>query len=322
MATEKSKGKAPICLSHVVSALSEGFLRHTRVERIEQCILLNALELIQDNVKTFTVYDRRGLLHNHFWKSYGDGDRWPIRPNRRKARGWDVPDYFCDVHNEDSTIPEDQCSLYLIERQGKDAYISKYNVSQPRNLTGIILCFLDHKHAHSRILRAKCHDYKLPENWIDIKGVLNAMCEMKYIIPPDEHICQPYMQRELCSVDGVDLGMPDLVISVQPGMYDIIRFIIIAVYVKLIWVLFILFPQWIKPPVAAPVDIGIIIRSILARIGTLIFKETQVVYAFGPSGIPPWFLAEAEIHQCFGMDLSSFRKCVNAFFNCQRRNGR
>lgn len=309
-------------LNHAVAVLDDNYLRFTAVKKIEQCILRNAVELLRYRVGNFTLYDKRGWLRNHFYDCFGENRRHLVNIYEEWSYGWDEYDYF---ENRGDTVPDiakDRCSIYYLETKGTEVFITPYMSDQDGGLQRIRLCFLDESHAHIRILQAHPISYEITENWIENTGDGPEQKRFKYRVPNDDHIYRPDLQSQLCTIDGLELPTPDLVVSVRLGIGGALAYLWLSIYIKMMWILSTLSLKWTQYRDEHHTDMAMLLWAMVEHIGAIFLIDTKVVYPLGPSGIPPWFLAEAELHQCFGMELRSFQRCVDSFYQCQRRNGR
>ncbi|GIX63814.1 amphioxus-specific nk homeobox protein [Babesia caballi] len=214
-------------LGHVVSVLSDGFLRYNTVGRIEHAVLANAVKLLGEDVNTFTLYDRRGLLRRHFSSTYGGCFRRAILDRQGckdiTQRFGDYLEVSADFDGHHEMSNEGKSSYFLESADGK-LLLSQFDPSHHSSQRGIRLCFLDQSCAHRRVLSSKIRRYSLSDDWVVSPGVYVGGIELKYRIPPGEHISQPDLQRQLYLVDGAELPPPELVVSVQPGLRDVMRF--------------------------------------------------------------------------------------------------
>ncbi|KAK1937434.1 hypothetical protein X943_001857 [Babesia divergens] len=309
-------------LHHVVTVLGDDFLCFTSVGRIERYILDAAFELMDNDIPTFTIYDRRGLVLRYFQKKYGNCSRRLVCCDGNQSSVAGDSEYFSCIESCNSENADKSSSTYFLEAQDSNAVISQHQLSQHGGLRGIRLCFLDQRHAHIRTFDLRGCEYKLHEEWIEARDVTFDDVCFKYRIPTDDHICQPALHRQLFTIDGVEASMPDLIVSVHVGMRDAIQFCIMFIYMKLMLLLSHFSPKLVKPRMEVRIDLQLFFRSILARVGAMCLLGKHVIYSFGPCGIPPWFLAEAELHQCFSMERYEVRRCLDSFYKCQRRNGR
>ncbi|GBE60890.1 acetylornithine aminotransferase [Babesia ovata] len=313
----------PLC--HVVSVLSDEFLRFCNVDSIEHAVLQNAADLLTREVGVFTVYDARGILRRHFMTKYGGCSRCSVvtQPKFKVYElGFLAYSNFVDSFECSNDADTNINSSYLVEREGSEVFLSEYDPSQHPQRRGLRLCFLDRSHAHQRILRLSLTEHPPPEDWIDTPGVFLRGKQVKYRIPSEHQVSQPDLQRQLHLIDGVELPTADLVVSVQPRLRDAALFFIAFIFLSLLQLVRFITPWRFKPTMPPKLDFKLLLRCIAARVGSVCFFGGSVIYSFGPDGIPPFFLAESELHQCFGLTVAAFSRCVDRYYTCQRRKGK
>ncbi|GFE55045.1 anaphase-promoting complex subunit 2, putative [Babesia ovis] len=312
-------------LSHVASLFSDGFLRFTPKDRIERDIFSNAVNLIVENVNYFTIYDWRGVMRLYFATKYGGSHRRPVGDlSKYKAPSLGSLEYF-DISRQFRVIDPDifECtSSYYLERKGPELVISQFNASQHKPAGGLRLTFLDRTHAHSRIINAISYPQLEPSKWIMVSPPNTTDRDVKYSIPSEEHITQPSLQRQLNMIDNAEIPLPDLMISVQAKFSDILLHCISRIYMKWLMLIFCVLPFFSKMHIDHYIDVKLVFRSIIKRINSIWFYGMGIIHPFGPCGLPPWFLACAELHECFSLSQADFWKCVDDFYHCQRRNGK
>ncbi|ORM40945.1 uncharacterized protein BXIN_1616 [Babesia sp. Xinjiang] len=313
-------------LYHVVSLLSDDFLRFNSVDSIERDLLTNAANLFANGVRIFTVYDWRGIIRLHFLNTYGNCRRRQVRNvTEYKTLSFQAPNYF-DLSREfeitDNSILEYK-GVYFLEIEDSGLLLSQHDRSQHSSAAGIQICFMDRSHAHTRILNSSTCSYPLPTKWIMCHAAVVSGKAVEYCIPTEDHINQPHMQNQLYLIDDIELTSPDLVISVQCRIRDVLCFFLVFIYVR--WVLLFtwLFPLLFTRPMAyPPLGLRFILRSIVTRIGNTCFLGKSMVHQFGPCGAPPWFLSMAELHQCFGFSSVAIENCISGYRLCEKRNGK
>ncbi|CDR93926.1 hypothetical protein, conserved [Babesia bigemina] len=313
----------PLC--HVVTVVSDVFLRFSNIERIERAVLQNAAELLARQVNMFTVYDSHSVLRRHFMRKYGGYTRCSVLTQpRRTVYDLDVSDCSSSVDGFEynSETDSDSDSIYFLERSGSDFFLSTFHRVQHASRRGLRLCFLDRNHAHQQILSLSPSGYAPLDDWIDTPGVFLRSKQVRYRVPPEHHVSQLELQRQLNSIDGIQLPNADLVVTVYPGIRDSLLFLIAFFWLSLLQLLKCIFPRRFKPTMPPKLDLKLLLRCIAARISGAFCFGGSVIYSFGTDGIPPFFLADSELHQCFGLTVAAFSRCVDRYYTCQRRKGK
>ncbi|EDO06723.1 hypothetical protein BBOV_II007730 [Babesia bovis T2Bo] len=310
-------------LSHVVAVFNDAYVRFTPMKLLEDSILDNAFSLMGRDVHFFTIFDWRGIMRRHFCLKYAGCRMRQIRVSYDFERS-----SLTDMKNVDFTNgPEtdshgDLHNSFYLEYKGSDTVISQFNPSHHSHCNGIRLTFLDRAHSHYRIINVNLGP-KLPYKCDG--DVVNTDCydtDSRYAVPSDEYILQIGLQKELHMLEENGIPLPDLLISVQPRLWHILRHIFSSFYIK-----------WINPMLSAlsysgrhyleqPTDFLLAIDSIIRRLSSSCYYGYSIVHQFGPCGVPPWFLAASELYECFGLSWQNLSKCIDTFFDCERRNGR
>ncbi|CTQ40985.1 hypothetical protein BMR1_03g01930 [Babesia microti strain RI] len=156
----------------------------------------------------------------------------------------------------------------------------------------IFVCKINYLHAsfaHLELLTL-CHTFKDTKKTDIKRNVKKKLRSKKRRIPPKKSILQPCISKKL------SISTPNIVICIHLSLKQIL----FAFNIPLLQRLYCL-------------------KSLLANATA---PSKRYIYPFGPSGVPPWTLSEAEIYQVFGTAPGVIEQCIRLFMRCNRRNGK
>ncbi|UKK01851.2 hypothetical protein MACK_001204 [Theileria orientalis] len=316
---------------HVFLVFNKCLMFLTPLDKIERELFRTSELLYYKGILTLTIFNLDGYLNDYFYKKYGKCTNKVVdclysRP--KSLLNYSYLNPLDDLSNLNHTL------LYFINRISNKLVISTYDKDTHSKQRGLLLILIDRTHSHTKLLNSNNIRYNSKLNGTDgsfqyegggrepdwIREKTKKGVTLEYSVPNHVSICQPELQELVCSFNGVITSLPDLLISLRASLKDSLFFIanylcrvFIHVYYKL--------SRRSTKQLCKP-DFRLIYSSFLVRVGNFFRAGMTIIHSFGPEGVQPWFLAEAEIYESLGLSVTDIHNCVQLFTNTVRRWGK
>nr|PVC52130.1 hypothetical protein MACL_00000993 [Theileria orientalis] len=316
---------------HVCLVFNKCLLFLTPLDKIERELFKTSELLSYKGILTLTIFNLDGHLNDYFYKKYGKCasrvvDCLYSGPKSLLNHVYLSPSE--DFSNSNHTL------LYFINRISNKLVISTYDKDTHSKQRGLLLILIDRTHSHTKLLNSNNISHTGSLNGTDascqyeggsnepawIREKTKKGVTLEYSVPSHASISQPELQELVCSFNGVVTSLPDLLISLRASLKDSLAFI--ANYLcRLFMHIYHKLARRDSEPLCKP-DFGLIYSAFLVGLGNLFRAGMTIIHSFGPEGIQPWFLAEAEIYESLGLGVTDIHSCVQVFTNTVRRWGK
>ncbi|UKJ90618.1 hypothetical protein MACJ_001552 [Theileria orientalis] len=316
---------------HVFLVFNKCLLFLTPLDKIERELFRTSELLYYKGILTLTIFNLDGYLNDFFYKKYGKCVSKVVDCLYSTPKSFVNNVYLNpleDFSNSNHTL------LYFINRISNKLVISTYDKDTHSKQKGLLLILIDRTHSHTKLLNS--NNISHTENLNGTNGIFHydggssepdwirektkKRVTLEYSIPDHASICQPELQELVCNFKGVVTSLPDLLISLRASVKDSLIFIANYLSRFLMHIYFKLSRR--NAEALCKPDFGLIYSSFLVMVGNFFRAGMTIIRSFGPEGVQPWFLAEAEIYESLGLSVTDIHNCVHLFTNTVRRWGR
>ncbi|EAN32970.1 hypothetical protein TpMuguga_02g00687 [Theileria parva strain Muguga] len=308
---------------HVLLVLNKCLLLYTSLAKLELELFRIAGVLLDNRISNLTIFNADGYFNRYLSLKYKDCNN--------KRLDFKALTELCSVENSylaedlDEFYTTDHTLIYYINKVNNDLFISTQNNTNYKTQKALTLVLIDNTHSHAKLLKLtpKPKSTNLNPTWVREKSKKGKII-LEYQVPDESSITHPDIQKALCTFNDVTVSLPDLLISIRLTLFDLITFIFNYIYTLILNKLnTLLKPIFSKLRIKnIKFDKELLKSASVIRLGDMFTGGMTVVHAFGPSGVQPWFLSEAEIYEVFGFKTMHIVNCINQFANTIRRCGK